>query len=95
MKVLDKSELARAKMVDQIKREIHIMKQLHHAHIVDLKEVMASRNSIFLVLELVPGGELFDHILEHGPMKVGRPTMAFNAVSFLLGASNVQCMSSV
>jgi serine/threonine protein kinase len=38
------------------------MKLLKHEHVVNLIEVLASKNNIFLVLELVTGGELFDKI---------------------------------
>lgn len=44
--------------------------QIRHPHIVNLELVMSSRDSIFMVLELVTGGELFDHVVAHGPMKV-------------------------
>lgn len=32
---------------------------------------MASKDKIFVVMELVTGGELFDQIVAEGPMKVG------------------------
>ena len=40
-------------MGSQIKKEISIMKQLSHENVVKLKEVLASRTKIFIVLELV------------------------------------------
>ena len=46
--------------------------QIRHPHIVNLLEVMSSRDKIFMVLELVTGGELFDKIVAEGPMKVGQ-----------------------
>ena len=55
--------------MDQIKREITIMKDLHHPNIVDLKEVMASKDKIYMVMEFMPGGELFDKIVAEGPME--------------------------
>jgi hypothetical protein len=33
---------------------------------------MSSRDKIFMVLELVTGGELFDKVVAEGPMKVRR-----------------------
>lgn len=70
MQVLDKDKLYREGMIDQIKREIAIMKDLHHPHIVDLKEVMASKDKIYMVMEFMPGGELFDKIVSEGPLEV-------------------------
>lgn len=54
----------------QVKQEIEILTRLHHPNIVDLKEVTASKDKIYLVMELVPGGELFDHIIANGPLQV-------------------------
>ncbi|KAH9261219.1 hypothetical protein BASA81_000923 [Batrachochytrium salamandrivorans] len=42
------------------------MKMVRHVHVVSLKEVLASRTKIFIVLELVTGGELFDKIVAEG-----------------------------
>lgn len=69
VKVLDKEQLVLSGMVEQIKREITILKQIRHPHIVNLLEVMSSRDKIFMVMELVTGGELFDKIVAEGPMK--------------------------
>ena len=57
-------------MATKIKQEIRILKQLRHPNVVELKEVLASRQHIFMVMELVPGGELFDKIVAEGPMSV-------------------------
>ena len=69
LKILDKEHLVRTRMVEQVKKEITILKQLHHPHVVDLKEVMSSRDKIFMAMELVTGGDLFDKIATEGPMK--------------------------
>ena len=42
------------------------MKMVRHDHVVQLKEVLASRTKIFIVLELITGGELFDKIVAEG-----------------------------
>ncbi|KAK9845086.1 hypothetical protein WJX74_010435 [Apatococcus lobatus] len=77
IKVLDKTELVRASMVGQIKREISIMRVLHHPNIVDLKEIMASRDKLYVVMELVPGGELFDQVIANGPFKEAKGRRVF------------------
>lgn len=66
MKVLDRSTIIKHKMVDQIKREISIMKLVRHPHVVRLHEVIASRTKIYIILEYITGGELFDKIVHHG-----------------------------
>ncbi|XXG52706.1 hypothetical protein AAC387_Pa03g0962 [Persea americana] len=72
LKILDKEKVLKHKMVEQslqIKREIAIMKLIKHPNVVRLYEVMGSRTKIFIVLEFVTGGELFDKIVNHGQMR--------------------------
>ncbi|KAK7385422.1 hypothetical protein VNO78_31140 [Psophocarpus tetragonolobus] len=66
MKVLDRSTIIKHKMVDQIKREISLMKLVRHPYVVRLHEVLASRTKIYIILEFITGGELFDKIVSLG-----------------------------
>ncbi|XVF48082.1 hypothetical protein PTKIN_Ptkin03bG0162500 [Pterospermum kingtungense] len=66
MKVLAKSTILKHRMVDQIKREISIMKIVGHPNIVRLHQVLASRRKIYIFLEFVSGGELYDKIVDRG-----------------------------
>eukprot|EP01112_Ceratiomyxa_fruticulosa_P007351 TRINITY_DN1901_c0_g2_i1.p1 TRINITY_DN1901_c0_g2~~TRINITY_DN1901_c0_g2_i1.p1 ORF type:complete len:452 (+),score=101.84 TRINITY_DN1901_c0_g2_i1:225-1580(+) len=49
-----------------LNREISIMTKLRHRNIVQLLDKFETANDLFLVLELVTGGELFDKIVERG-----------------------------
>ncbi|OAY64948.1 CBL-interacting protein kinase 32, partial [Ananas comosus] len=62
IKILDKEKVLKHKMVEQIKREIATMKLIKHPNVVRIYEVMGSKTKIFIVLEFVTGGELFDKI---------------------------------
>ncbi|ONK78547.1 uncharacterized protein A4U43_C02F19980 [Asparagus officinalis] len=65
IKILDKEKVLKHKLVEQIKREIATMKLIKHPNVVRLYEVMGSKTKIFIVLEFVTGGELFDKIPEN------------------------------
>ena len=52
----------------QIKKEISIMKMINHHHVVSVKDVFATSAKIFIVLEFVGGGELFDKIANEGKL---------------------------
>uniref|UniRef100_A0A6V7QVE3 non-specific serine/threonine protein kinase n=1 Tax=Ananas comosus var. bracteatus TaxID=296719 RepID=A0A6V7QVE3_ANACO len=52
----------------KIKREISIMKLVRHPHVVRLHEVLASRTKIYIILEFITGGELFDKIVHRGKL---------------------------
>lgn len=53
-------------MSASLTREIHHHRQLHHPHIAQMYEVIATENSIWIVTELCSGGELFDFLVEKG-----------------------------
>ncbi|KAM7277737.1 hypothetical protein ACFE04_004871 [Oxalis oulophora] len=73
IKILDKTRITHLHITDQIKREIATLKVLKHPNVVRLHEamrwtiffillVLASKTKIYMVLEYVTGGELFDRI---------------------------------
>ncbi|KAL6223740.1 hypothetical protein ACLB2K_002598 [Fragaria x ananassa] len=62
MKVVGKEKVMRVGMMEQIKREISVMRMVKHPNIVELHEVMASKSKIYFAMDLVRGGELFAKI---------------------------------
>ncbi|PSS23871.1 CBL-interacting protein kinase [Actinidia chinensis var. chinensis] len=62
IKMIDKEKVFKVGMIDQIKREISVMKLVRHPNIVQLYEVMASKSKIYFVMEYVKGGELFNKV---------------------------------
>jgi len=54
--------LSQPKGKDSLINEIEIMQKLKHPYIMNLEEVHESKNSIYLVLELLEGGELLNYI---------------------------------
>lgn len=59
IKVVSKQKVLKSGLTAHIKREISIMRQLHHPNIVRLFEVLATKTKIYFVLEFAKGGELF------------------------------------
>jgi tRNA A-37 threonylcarbamoyl transferase component Bud32 len=49
-----------------LRREIDIMKKLKHEHIISLSDYFEDNETIYLILELAVGGELFDQIISRG-----------------------------
>ncbi|KAL8120424.1 hypothetical protein AgCh_017559 [Apium graveolens] len=68
VKILDKSRIVDHRIIDQIKREIGTLKLLRHPNVVRLHEVIASKTKIYMVLEYVDGGELFERIALNGKL---------------------------
>ncbi|GKB38534.1 CBL-interacting serine/threonine-protein kinase 5-like protein [Tanacetum coccineum] len=59
VKVIKTDKVRKEGLMEQIIREIAIMHLVRHPNVVQLKEVMATKTKIFLVIEYVKGGELF------------------------------------
>ncbi|TQD82901.1 hypothetical protein C1H46_031565 [Malus baccata] len=62
MKVVGKEKVIKVGMMEQIKREISVMRMVKHPNIVELHEVLASKSKIYFAMDLVRGGELFAKI---------------------------------
>jgi serine/threonine protein kinase len=63
-KIIEKT--ASDEELNLLQREIDIMKKLNHQNIIQLIEVFDEPEHIYLVLELITGGELFDQIVSRG-----------------------------
>lgn len=68
IKIIDKTTLDEKKL-GKLHREVRIMKMLNHPNIVKLFEVIETKHTLFLVMEYVNGGELYDYLVAHGRMK--------------------------
>ncbi|TRM59014.1 hypothetical protein BD626DRAFT_573039 [Schizophyllum amplum] len=74
-------------MSASLTREIHHHRQLHHPHVTQMFEVIATENHIWIVTELCCGGELFDYLAEKGRLEESEARIIFGqlclAVAYL------------
>ncbi len=63
IKIFDKTSLDEDDEIS-LQSEVDILSQLDHPNAVKLIEIFDEQNNIYLVLELLAGGELFDRIVE-------------------------------
>uniref|UniRef100_A0A8C7MXI4 Calcium/calmodulin-dependent protein kinase 1Da n=1 Tax=Oncorhynchus kisutch TaxID=8019 RepID=A0A8C7MXI4_ONCKI len=49
-----------------IENEINVLRKIKHENIVALEDIYESSNHLYLIMQLVSGGELFDRIVEKG-----------------------------
>ena len=63
IKVLNKKKVQALDMNDKVWREIRVLKLFSHPHIIRLYEVIDTPSDIYVVMEYVSGGELFDYIV--------------------------------
>ena len=64
IKCLDKQQIEQQNMGAQLKREIAVMKMIRSENIVQFHECLASKSNVYLVLELITGGELFELLVK-------------------------------
>ena len=66
IKVLNRKKVKSMDMEEKVRREIKILRLFRHPHIIKLYEVIETKEDIYLVMEYVKSGELFDYIVEKG-----------------------------
>jgi len=66
IKILNKKKLRSMEMESKVESEIAILASLNHPHIIRLYEVIRTQSDIFMVMEYVARGELFDYIVTNG-----------------------------
>eukprot|EP01060_Flectonema_neradi_P020013 TRINITY_DN27529_c0_g1_i1.p1 TRINITY_DN27529_c0_g1~~TRINITY_DN27529_c0_g1_i1.p1 ORF type:complete len:307 (+),score=60.66 TRINITY_DN27529_c0_g1_i1:37-957(+) len=62
VKIVDKQLLTKGHMEQQLKREIAIMKLLDHRNVLKMVDVLQTGKNIYLILDLLTGGDLFDKL---------------------------------
>jgi serine/threonine-protein kinase HSL1, negative regulator of Swe1 kinase len=65
-----------------IEREIVVMKLIDHPNILKLYDVWETSSELYLVMEYVEGGELFDYLVEQGRLPVPEALQYFQQTIF-------------
>ena len=55
-------------LLEQFGVEIEVLKELNHPGIIKLEDVYTTDSKIYMVMELMSGGELFDYVVEKGTL---------------------------
>ncbi|ORZ30717.1 kinase-like domain-containing protein [Catenaria anguillulae PL171] len=66
----------------KIEREIVIMKLVQHPHVMQLYDVYETDDELYLVLEHVEGGELFDYLVKRGRLDEKEACTFFQQIIF-------------
>ena len=69
IKVLPLAELEDDEVYEALRMECTLAKQLRHPYIVQMVEVCRDKENVYVVMECLGGGELFEHLLAKGPFK--------------------------
>jgi 5'-AMP-activated protein kinase catalytic alpha subunit len=66
MKIIEKEKIKKQELLGNLKKEIEFLMMIEHPNVVKLIEVLASKSKIYLVLEYVSQGELWEKIRKIG-----------------------------
>jgi 5'-AMP-activated protein kinase, catalytic alpha subunit len=80
VKILNKHKIKHLEMAEKVKREINILKLCTHPHIIRLYEVIDTPSDIFVIMEYVPEGELFDYIVSRGRLPADEARQFFQQI---------------
>lgn len=80
VKILNKAKIKQLGMEEKVQREINILHLCTHPHINRLYEVIDTPTDIFLVIEYVSGGELFDYIVSKGRLSADEARNFFHQI---------------
>ncbi|KAG5535151.1 hypothetical protein RHGRI_023059 [Rhododendron griersonianum] len=69
IKILNRRKIKNMDMEEKVRREIKILRLFMHPHIIRLYEVIETPTDIYVVMEYVKSGELFDYIVEKGRLQ--------------------------
>ncbi|CAG0883813.1 unnamed protein product [Darwinula stevensoni] len=65
IKIVNREKLSES-VLQKVEREIAIMKLIEHPHVLGLYDVYENKKYLYLILEHVSGGELFDYLVKKG-----------------------------
>jgi len=80
VKILNRQKIKSLDVVGKIRREIQNLKLFRHPHIIKLYQVISTPTDIFMVMEYVSGGELFDYIVKHGKLSEDKARRFFQQI---------------
>ncbi|WWC85951.1 uncharacterized protein L201_000821 [Kwoniella dendrophila CBS 6074] len=63
-----------------IEREIVIMKLIDHPNVLNLYDVWETSSELYLIMEYVPGGELFDYLVKRGRLPISEALHYFQQI---------------
>jgi serine/threonine protein kinase len=65
MKEMSKQRILAKKSVNSVLNERNLLSKLHHEYIVNMKYAFQDRENLYLIMDLLSGGDLRYHICKH------------------------------
>lgn len=62
MKIMNKARIVKLKQLPHVLNEVTILSRLRNLFAIEMRALFQDENSVYMVLEYIPGGELFSHL---------------------------------
>lgn len=89
MKIVNKEKLNES-VLQKVEREIAIMQLIEHPHVLNLYDVYENKKYLYLLLEHVSGGELFDYLVRKGRLMAKEARKFFRQIISALDFCHAQ-----
>ncbi|KAF7259017.1 hypothetical protein EG68_04013 [Paragonimus skrjabini miyazakii] len=91
VKIVNREKLSES-VLQKVEREIAIMKLIEHPHVLGLYDVYENRRHLYLILEHVSGGELFDYLVRKGRLSPKEARRFFKQIISALDFCHSHCI---
>ncbi|RDD39174.1 Serine/threonine-protein kinase BRSK2 [Trichoplax sp. H2] len=91
IKIICRDKLSKS-LLSKVEREITIMKLIEHPHVLGLFDVYENKKMLYLVLEHVSGGELFDYLVKKGRLSPKEARKYFRQIISALDFCQSHCI---
>ncbi|XP_020894639.1 serine/threonine-protein kinase BRSK2 isoform X2 [Exaiptasia diaphana] len=91
VKIIDRTKLSEQVLL-KVEREIAIMKLIEHPHVLGLYDVYENKKHLFLILEHVSGGELFDYLVRRGRLPINEARRFFAQIVSAVDFCHKHCI---
>ncbi|XP_071038946.1 serine/threonine-protein kinase BRSK2 isoform X2 [Parasteatoda tepidariorum] len=91
VKIINREKLSESVLL-KVEREIAIMKLIEHPHVLALYDVYENKKYLYLILEHVSGGELFDYLVKKGRLTPKEARKFFRQIISALDFCHSHCI---
>uniref|UniRef100_A0A1I8HJU7 non-specific serine/threonine protein kinase n=1 Tax=Macrostomum lignano TaxID=282301 RepID=A0A1I8HJU7_9PLAT len=91
IKIVNREKLSES-VLQKVEREIAIMKLIEHPNVLGLFDVYDNKKFLYLVLEHVSGGELFDYLVRKGRLTPKEARRFFRQIISALDFCHKHCI---
>lgn len=91
-KIIDKRqiEVKFTGLLDQFYVEIRVLSDLKHPNIIKLEDVFETADRIFIIMEVMNGGELFDYVVEKGTLSEAEASVIVRNITSAIAHMHAQ-----